>query len=67
LRISSVFRPATAATGLPLSVPICTMNLSSPTLPLSKCAMMPARPATAASGKPPPIALPSVQMSGVTP
>jgi hypothetical protein len=29
--------------------------------------MMSARPAIAASGKPPPMTLPSVQMSGVTP
>src|SRR5438046_2956744 len=41
------------------------MNASSPTAPLSKCAMMSARPAIAASGKPPPIALPRVHLSGV--
>jgi hypothetical protein len=63
---SSARRPR--PTGLPDSVPSCiSQNPSCAHLALSKCAMMSARPAMAASGKPPPMILPSVQMSGVTP
>jgi hypothetical protein len=64
---SSVARPATAATGFPDSVPICVRKRSSPTLPRSNNDMMSSRPTIAASGKPPPMILPSVHRSGVTP
>ena len=53
--------------GLPDSVPSCINHLSAPTSDLSKCAMISRRPTIAANGKPPPITLPSVVTSGVTP
>ncbi len=52
---------------VPDSVPSCISQRSAPTAPLSKCAMISARPTMAASGKPPPMTLPSVAISGVTP
>mmetsp|Transcript_12952 Transcript_12952/g.43821 ORF Transcript_12952/g.43821 Transcript_12952/m.43821 type:complete len:218 (+) Transcript_12952:17-670(+) len=62
LRISMVLMPAAMARGLPLSVPAWYMGPAGATI-----SIMSRRPPYAPTGRPPPITLPMVVTSGVTP
>src|SRR5439155_15874 len=64
--VRSIARTAAIVTGLALNVPPCGAGGGPPRVG-SNTAMTSARPATAPTGKPPPMILPSVVMSGVTP